>query len=78
MFNLTKKFDKDFDFVYKIDEITNLSNFFNLTFMTTSILNLYAIPYNSAVKILHVTHLYYIEDHSMIFALFIALANQIT
>lgn len=48
--------------------IADISIFFNHTFIIASILNLYAIPYNSATKILYITYLHFIQYLCIIFA----------
>ena len=46
--------------------------------MIILILNLYAIPYSLAIKILNVICLHFIDNQYMIFALLVILARQIT
>lgn len=62
MLYLTKQLYKDFELIYKISEIVDLSIFFNIAFITTSILNLYIILWGLNTKILYITHLYFIKD----------------
>ena len=75
--NLIKQSYKNFESVYKISKIANLSIFSNVAFMITLISNSYAIPYNLAAKILRITVLYFIKDQYIIFALFIVSTKQI-
>ncbi len=53
---LTQQSYKDFEFIYKINRIVDLSIIFSIIFITVSILNLYIILYSLAVKILYATH----------------------
>lgn len=58
-------------------EIINSNIFLNIALIITSILNLYIILYNLAVKTLYIICLYFIEDYYIIFAFLIVLIRQI-
>ena len=45
--------------------------------MTILILNLYTILYDLIIKIIYITHLYFIKDRYIIFILLIILIKQI-
>ena len=60
--NLTRHLYKDLEFVHKISGIATPNIYPSVAFITTPMSNLYVIPYSSAVKTLHVTRLYLIED----------------
>lgn len=60
--NLTEQLYNDFESMYKITKIVDPSIFFNTNFITTLMLNLYAISYNSAAKTLYIIRLYFIKN----------------
>ena len=77
MLNLIRQLYKDFESIYKINRITNLSIFPSITFMTALISNPYTILNNLAAKTLFITHLYFNKDQCMIFVLLVPSVRQI-
>lgn len=77
--NFTKQLYKDFEFIYKIRGIVNLSIFLSITFMITLISNLYAISYCLATSILCIICLYFMKKlvYNICFASCISKVNNI-
>ena len=73
--NFLRHLYKNLASIHKISRISAPNIFPSLAFMITLMLNLCAIPYNSAAKILHITRLYLIKDPCIIFALLVASAR---
>lgn len=64
--------------MYKISGIANASIFPKVDLITIQISNSYIILYNSAIKILYVIHLHFIQNQYIMFALLVTLVRQVT
>lgn len=64
--NFIRQSYRDFELIYKINEILYPNIFPKVAFITTPIFNLYIISYNLAAKTLHIIYLQFINDQYII------------
>ena len=62
MLNLIKQLYENFELIYIISRIANLSIFSSISFIIALILKLYTILYNLVIKIFCIIYLYFIKN----------------